>query len=429
MRKFIPRTGCMRAVNYILPVALCSLTLFLGVKNGYAQETEPAVPVVKLSGYVKSDIFYDTRQVVSAREGHLLLFPAARQSDAEGEDINARGGFNMLPIQSNLSVNVSGANIMGASVSACVEGDFFGQANVNINLFRLRHAYVKMKWNKTEFLAGQYWHPLFVTSAYPGTISFNTGAPLQPFSRAPQLRLSQEVNLVRFSLSLLSQRDYASNGPDGTSSKYLKDAGIPEIQFSAELKTKGEHEFIAGMGLGYKKIMPEIKTKKNYSTRETVGGFSAIAYLKKTARLITFKLEGIYLENGSELLSIGGYAVKDTLDAAKGIVSYAPLRTLSVWSELITNGKIVKVGVFGGYSQNLGTKPTVEGPYYLTCNLPIQSVCRIAPRITVTRSNLMFAAEVEYTAALFGTPDDHAIMRNTTRTGNIRFLTSVMYRF
>jgi hypothetical protein len=429
MCKPISTISFKKSGSHFIPAVFCGLALLLGEKHGNAQEPEPAVPVVKLSGYVKSDVFYDTRQVVSAREGHLLLFPAAMQSDAEGKDINARGGFNMLPIQSNLSVNVSGATIMGASVSACVEGDFFGQANVNINLFRLRHAYVKMKWNKTEILAGQYWHPLFVTSAYPGTVSFNTGAPLQPFSRAPQLRLTQEVNLVRFSLSLLSQRDYASNGPDGVSSKYLKDAGIPEVQFSAELKTKGEHEFIAGMGMGYKQIMPEIKTKKNYSTRETVGGFSAIAYLKKTARLITFKLEGIYLENGSELLSIGGYAVKDTLDAARGIVSYAPLRTLSVWSELQTNGKVVKVGVFGGYSQNLGTKPEVQGPFYLTCNLPIQRVWRIAPRITVTRSNLMFAAEVEYTAALYGTPDDHAIMRSTNRTGNVRFLTSIMYRF
>jgi hypothetical protein len=35
-------------------------------------------------------------------------------------------------------------------------------------MFRLRHAFIKFNWNTTELLIGQYWHPLFVTTCYPG---------------------------------------------------------------------------------------------------------------------------------------------------------------------------------------------------------------------------------------------------------------------
>jgi hypothetical protein len=393
------------------------------------QEPNPALPSIKLSGYVKTDVFYDSRQVVSAREGHFLLFPAAQLLEQDGIDINSKGSFNILPIQANMGVNVSGPSIFGGAVSALLEGDFFGQSNSDVNMFRLRHAYVKLQWSKTEVLAGQYWHPLFAPSCYPGTVSFNTGSPIQPFSRAPQLRIAHSLGLLKISLSLLSQRDYASNGPDGTSSKYLRDSGIPEIQFNGEFKSKNEHEFVAGMGFGFKKLTPQIKTKSNYITNSSASGISANVYMKKATQLLTFKLAGYYIENGTEYLAIGGYAIKDSLDVIKGIVSYAPMRTMSCWSEIHTNGKSIQFGVFGGYTQNLGTKSEVKGPFYLTTNMPVKSVYRISPRLTIKQNNFTLAGEVEFTSALYGTPDNHGIMRNTTKADNVRYLISVMYKF
>ena len=43
---------------------------------------------IKVSGFVKTDFFYDTRQTVSAREGYFLLWPAGENIDFEGNDIN-----------------------------------------------------------------------------------------------------------------------------------------------------------------------------------------------------------------------------------------------------------------------------------------------------------------------------------------------------
>ncbi|MBE0640813.1 MAG: hypothetical protein IH599_02175, partial [Bacteroidales bacterium] len=42
---------------------------------------------IKLSGYVKSDYFFDSRQTIAAREGHFLLWPSPVKEDPDGEDI------------------------------------------------------------------------------------------------------------------------------------------------------------------------------------------------------------------------------------------------------------------------------------------------------------------------------------------------------
>jgi hypothetical protein len=407
------------------------LLLILGsfTKEIVAQDNSQVLPVVKLSGFVKSDVFVDTRQIISAREGHFLLFPAPRAYDGDMKDVNAKTNFNFLPIHSNLAVNITGPSALGATTSGLIEGDFFGQSNVDVNMLRLRHAYIKLKWVNTELLIGQYWHPLFVVSCFPGTVSFNTGAPIQPFSRAPQVRITRYINNFRISGALLSQRDNASTGPEGTSSKYLRDSGIPEIQVSGEADIKKDWEFVFGAGFGYKKLAPMTKTGKNYKTSETVPGISVNAYFKQVGRFLTLKLEGVYLENGSEFLSLSGYAVKDTIDAEKGLVSYEPVRTASCWADISTNGKSVQFGIFSGYTKNLGTRSVVTGPFYLTSNLPVRSLYRVSPRMTVKSSNFAIAAEIEYTSALYGTINDHCVMVNTSNADNFRYLISVIYKF
>ena len=143
---------------------------------------------IKFSGFVKNDFFFDTRQTVAAREGHFLLWPAAVTLDETGVDINAQSNFNILAVQSRLKGAITGPDAFGAKTSGVIEADFFAQANDNINLLRLRHAFVKLNWEHMELLAGQYWNPLFVTDCFPGTVSFNTGTPPQSFSRNPQVR-------------------------------------------------------------------------------------------------------------------------------------------------------------------------------------------------------------------------------------------------
>ena len=55
---------------------------------------------IKFSGFVKTDFMLDSRQTVTAREGHFLLWPAAKSYDLMGEDINAHAKTTFLAVQS-----------------------------------------------------------------------------------------------------------------------------------------------------------------------------------------------------------------------------------------------------------------------------------------------------------------------------------------
>jgi hypothetical protein len=181
-----------------------------------AQENEPTI---KFSGFVKTDVIYDNRQNENLREGHFLLYPLNEALDKNGADTNANGSFNMLSIQTRLQVLATGPEVMGAKSSGYFEAEFFGSTDANINSFRLRHAWIKLDWENTSILAGQYWHPMFITDCFPGTVSFNTGAPFQPFSRNPQIRLTQKIGAISLSGTANTQRDFQSPGPEGYQTK------------------------------------------------------------------------------------------------------------------------------------------------------------------------------------------------------------------
>jgi len=68
----------------------------------YAQDSKSGFGIT-LSGFVKTDIMFDTRQTVSAREGHFLLYPSPELLDLNQKDINDKPNFNILSIQSRLT--------------------------------------------------------------------------------------------------------------------------------------------------------------------------------------------------------------------------------------------------------------------------------------------------------------------------------------
>ena len=141
---------------------LLNMIIALSMIQSFAQTNDKKTPLFGFgfTGMVKTDLIYDTRQTVSLREGSLLFYPEPALPDAEGNDINAKANFNILAVQTKVTLEVRGPDALGAKTSGLIEAEFFGNVNPNINVFRLRHAYIKLNWPKTEILAGQYWHPL-----------------------------------------------------------------------------------------------------------------------------------------------------------------------------------------------------------------------------------------------------------------------------
>ncbi len=412
-------------------IVVCLLTA-LTIQSQESNENK-----VKLDfyGFVKNDFFWDSRQTVSAREGHFLLWPAPVDKDHDGVDINATPNFNFLSIQSRVGVNASGLRALKADISARIEGDFFGQLNPNINLFRLRVAYINLKWKNNELRFGQDWIPMFITDCFPGTVSFNTGTPIQPFGRAPQIRFIQNMGKVRILASLVGQRDHADRGPLGPTSTYLRNTGTPEFSLQVHYKTQNNEKgtaFITGVGLAYKEIRPRLETDSGYYTDAGVGSMSAIAFMKYQARKFTVKLEGVYGQNIANDLSISGYVVSHIQDINKDIVKYSPMQTMSFWTDIHTNGKVWQFGIFAGYTQNIGATEDMASPTAPVYGLAtdIANLYRISPRAIYNVNKLRFALELEYTAANYGANrESNGRPTDLTLADNFRTLFAVYYFF
>jgi len=412
--------------------------------NLHAQEKEPVFGI-SFHGFVKNDFFWDTRQTTTAREGHFLLWPADVSLDSRGVDINAQASFNFLAVQTRLSGAITGPDAFGAKTSGLIEGDFFAQQNENINLFRLRHALIRLKWTHTELMTGQYWNPLFVTDCFPGTISFNTGTPIQSFSRNPQIRVTHKIGKLSIIAAALSQRDYTSRGPDPgnesatqVSSEFLRNAVIPDMHFQLHFNTSNEENgntFLVGAGVAYKQIVPRLKSSNGmniYSVNEKVSGLTATLFTKVKVAPFTVKLEGRYGENICDVLSFSGFAIKEIVDPTTGEQSYTPLRNIGSWGEIHTNGKKLQAGLFAGVTKNIGTKEPMSSAtntvYGLATN--IESLIRISPRILFISNSTKIGCEVEFTGARYGYDHDvNYVAGRINQVTNTRLLLSAMYSF
>ncbi len=407
-----------------------------------AQEEKSQKFGITFSGYVKSDFFTDSRQTFSPREGHFLLWPQPILKDVNGKDINDGFNTNFLPVQSQLSGKITGPDVFGAKTSGVLEGDFFGTTNADINLLRLRHAYMKINWNHSELLMGQYWHPLFNTACFPATVSFNTGAPINPFSRDPQIRFGYSRYGFKLSIAAVTQRDYPSYGPGGGSPNFLRNSATPELYGELTYTRKNDARkstLSSGVLFGTKTIVPRLSSTVDsityYKVQEKVQSVAASVFVNIKLRPVTIKITGIYGENLSDVLSITGFAVTGIADKKTGKQTYAPTASRILWADIHTNGAKWQAGVFAGFNKNIGTTMKMENPaapvYGLTTDIAL--IYRISPRIIYNVGKLRFAAELEYTVADFaakGTKrDGHGLPKETERVANTRCLLAAYYFF
>ena len=389
----------------------------------FAQGTESKEFGIKFKGFVKTDFMLDSRQTVAVREGHFLLYPAAEALDENGEDLNAAPHLNMLAIQTRLTGVISAPDAFGARVSGLIEGAFFGHSDGDINGFRLRHAYAKLDWADCSLLVGQYWHPLFITEVFPDVVSFNTGVPFQPFSRNPQIRYMRKLGDFEMTLTAASQRDFTSTGPGGASSVYLRNALLPMLNFNLKAKTKN---WLVGAGVDYKTLLPRLSTTgsndKSYKSEEKISSLTMMGFAKMTAGNLTVKAEGIYGQNLTDLLMLGGYAVKST-DAATGIEQYTNLNTVAGWGEVVMKApdSPMTFALFGGYTKTLGADDPITGAIHARGS-NIDAVLRAAPRVEYQQGKVRFAAEAEYTSAGYGVTLKDGSVANAKSVSNLRLL-------
>lgn len=390
-----------------------------------AQNSNDTPVTVSIHGFAKADVAWDSRQVVEAREGFLVFYPQKPKYDAQGEDINATPGFNSWAMTSRVNIKATGPKVLGATAMAFVEGDFTGPSNTENNAFRLRHAYVSLAWEKWTVLAGQYWNPMDVPEMLPKVLALNTGAPFRSFTRSPMVKAEYKFGSSKIIAAIYTQRDYQSSGPSGASANYLRTSGLPNFHLQYQLN---RGSIIMGIGADYKMIRPRMTSDSLIIDDNKVSSFSALAYIGYSKGKFGIKGQALYGQNLSDHLMLGGYAVS-SIDPTTDAREYVNLNNLSSWIDC--NYRItpaVNLGLFAGYSQNLGTEKDVVGAFYGRGD-DIASLYRLSPRIEWIYGPVQFIAEVEYTAAAFGKPDNRYKFDETETTNNLRVQTALVYNF
>ena len=405
------------------------LSLFITLSATAQDKKEEPQFGIKFSGFVKTDIFYDTRQSSASngiREGHFYLYPDNTLLDAEGKDINANPSFHILNIQSRLKGDITGPDAFGAKTSGVIEAEFFGTSESDINGFRLRHAFLKLDWTRLSLMAGQNWHPLFPAESFPGTISFNTGAPFTPFSRNPQVRLNYKAGKAILQFTAYSQRDFVSAGPDGSSNKYIRNSGLPG--FNLQAKLPAGDIFTAWGGVDFKKLRPELRTSANFETDASVGSMVLFTTLRIRTEPLTVSFMGTYAQNATDLVMLGGYAVTEITDFLRQYKKYTTLNSANFWVDMTTNGSKVSAGLFAGYAKNLGSSDDINGSYYGRGS-NIDNIFRVSPRIIFTSGKVSIGSEVEMTSAAYGSIQADGKVNDAESVTNVRILLSSIYRF
>ena len=392
---------------------------------------------VQFYGFIRNDIFMDTRQMIGAGENLVTLYPKDKLLDVNKQDINAAPKFHMLSVLSRAGINVKGPVLLKAKTAGILEGDFFGSTEGGINEFRLRHAYMTLDWNKTQLGVGQYWHPLVILEAVPNVVNYGTGVPVYTLNRNPQIRLTQMLTKnLKIALVLHSQRDFTAN------TEPFRNSGMPAAHFQVQYKIKN---FIAGAAAQYENLKPKLLSgtppiKSNQRAEST----SLMAYSVLNTKPLKITLTGYLMQDASSLVQLGaiiGYQTNpQTLEV------YKPINSPSIWMDLQQNttGKFA-LGLFAGYIKNNGVENPVEGalatPYGVTANWGVISATpgartvnylyKIAPRLDFSPGKaLKFRFELD----ISGTQWADATVKgngtqNTYLAKNYRFHLATVYNF
>jgi hypothetical protein len=404
----------------------------LGVGYLNAQDI-PEKPTVKITGFVRSEAIFDSYKSIDKRDGETYMYPLAKATDANGNDLNNQNQFKILSLVSRLRTVISGGTALNAKISGLVEADFAGAADASAYMLTLRHAYIKMDWAQTSLLAGQYWHPLCNAEFMANVVSFGSGTPMQPFCRTTQVRVTRQVvDNVKVMGALSAFSTHKPKEPALFNTHRM--SGLPDMQLQLQYGSVKEL-FVLVTG-GYKWLKPVLSTTVGtgataltYESQKVIGSYDVQACLGYQLPFLSIKGEVNYIQNATPFSMIGGYSPVANSRNLRGGYDYSNINTVSAWGDLETKGEKMKFGMFFGYTENLGSKDklTISTDYSTDANL--RKVWRVSPRATYAAGPVDFGLEYVMTTAGWGTYIGSSVKNTASSTVDHRLLASIRYSF
>ena len=373
---------------------LSAVLLALSVSAGFAQDKAVKTEVY---GFIRNYFTYDSRSCVQSNEGLFNMLPNdVKPGAAPGEDLYAIPSVRFLSMTTRLGLNVSGPEIWGAKSTAKIESDFCGASSGTAFNLRIRQAYAKLAWEKSDLLVGQAWHPMS-GDLMPEVFSLATGAPFNPFNRSPQVRYNYSpIKSLTFTASALYQYQYGSVGLDGkTSNTYSRNALVPELFVG--MTAKGKH-LTGGWGVNASTIAPRV-TANNMLVDERLTSLSGMVFGSLKVDYLTVRAKAMYGQNTSHMQQPTGYGVVSI--AADGTQSYAPMQLGSAWVSMMY-GKKLRYGFFAGWLKNFGSTGEDFRNFVVRNNEGMDQAYRFSPIVTYKVENMTIGLEYEHTATAYG---------------------------
>lgn len=394
-------------------------------------------------GYVKNEAFFDSRRVYGLRQDQYIAFPREPLLDRCGRDINAKGTFNMLAIETRFRLELQGPNIFGVPLFAATEWDFWGFArSEDFGSMRMRHAFLYFHWPEKSLLLGTYWHPILVPECYPNMVGDNAGVPIECSAREPQVRFTKYFDNITVILAAIARVTAMVYGP-GTvpnvdipaiNSRYTRNAVMPNLHAQAQANLDNK---IVGIGVDVTRFVPRLVTNSNYITKDSF--FSWLALIFAVARWdnVMLKTKFIYAQNGSGYGLISGYGVH-AINPYNDQRTYTNTQSLSAWVDLEYK-TLVEPGIFLGFTKNIGSPKTIipqvpfkniiEPTIYATNSSKLDYVFRVSPRVRWLNGPFVFGAELDYMHASYGQINTRGLIYDKTPVNNVRVLFATYYYF
>ena len=389
----------------------------------------------KLYGFVRNYFSVDTRENVAGMGDLFNYLPkdnSWNQTEAESvssgierEDLNAQTSMRFLSLTTRLGLDINNYRWKKTNFGGKVEADFYAglTGSTGTAQLRLRQAYITLSWDslhmrgdalaRINLQLGQAWHPL--AADLPDVISLNTGAPFNPFSRTPQIKMDAQLGkYFTLTASAIWQMQYTSAGPEGASANYIKYAYTPECYLGFSYHPNNNVLLRAGVDL--LSIAPrhtgtvlnnqgqEVKVKVS----DRITTFSPFLYLQYKHKDFSLKAKTVFAEAGEHVNLNGGYGISRINE--DGSREYTPTRNSSSWLSL-TYGKQVKGILFAGYVRNFGTKDAlatdatgnIQGFYFSKNSFTsLNRLWRLSPTILFTWGKFQLGIEYEITSAQYG---------------------------